>query len=64
MINRSQMDKLPFVGPDGTEHSYFENHSTRIGLAGKYVQYKLAIGAVNNIGTPRITEVCVVTDEQ
>ena len=56
------LEKLPFTGPDGTENTYYENHSTLVTITGKYIQYKLAIGAINNIGTPRITEVCLETE--
>lgn len=57
-----ELKKLPFVGSDGTAKTYYENGTTVSGLDGKFVQYKLAIGAINNIGTPRITEVCLETE--
>lgn len=57
-----ELEKRPFVGPDGTENTYYKNHSTLVGITGKYVQYKLVIGATNNIGTPRITEVGLKTE--
>jgi len=56
------LEKLPFIGPDCTKDTYYKNGDAIFGISGKFVQYKLAIGATNNIGTPRITEVCLETE--
>ena len=53
----TELENTGFVGPDGTDQSYYENGDSVTNLTGRYVQYRLAIGAINNIGTPRITEV-------
>ncbi len=51
----------PWIGPDGNG-SWLENGSrvAADAAAGRWVQYRLTLGAVNGCGTPRITEVRVV----
>ncbi len=51
------LQSLPFAGPDGTEGSSYENGEHIAGQPGRYVQYRLYLGAINGIGTPRITSV-------
>ena len=58
------LKQIPFVGPDQTEKSYYENQAAVHGIRGRYVQYRLALGAINNIGTPRITSVTLETAPQ
>ena len=48
----------PWIGPAG-EESWFENAQglkAALGV-GKWVQYRLALGATNSLSTPRVTEV-------
>ncbi len=48
---------LPFTGPEGTTGSFYENGQPLTGHIGRFVQYRLAIGAKSGIGTPRITSI-------
>ena len=58
--SESELGQAVWIGPDGAD-SWFENEQ---GLPesikmGAYVQYRLALGAVNGGSTPRVTEVSV-----
>jgi len=57
-----ELESKPFLGPVATKDSWYENAGEVSGIRGKYVQYKLAIGALNSIGTPRITSVWLETE--
>ena len=57
---RAEMERATWVGPEGA-NTWFEN-CTRVpatGRSGGWVQYRLALGAINSGRTPRVTEVCV-----
>lgn len=57
--NKEELNCKPFIGPDRTEKSYYRDGDV-IELSSKkcrYVQYTLALGAVNSINTPRIYSV-------
>ncbi len=61
---RENLQKSPWIGPEG-EGSWFENHQKVQAQegTGAWVQYRLALGAINSISTPRVTEVGVYYDE-
>lgn len=50
----------PWTGPEG-EGSWYENAQAvdAVACAGRWVQYRLALGATNSCGTPRVTEIDV-----
>jgi len=50
-----------FVGPDGTADTRFEcgQEIPSALIAGKFVQIKLFIGAVNSGDSPRVTEIFI-----
>ena len=52
------LEKAIWMGPDGPE-SWFDNHQAVAAktFAGKWAQYRLALGAMNSGGTPRVTAV-------
>ena len=52
------LDSAGWSGPDGTGNTWLENGDQPI-LEGRWVQYQLAIGALNSLGTPRVTEVAI-----
>lgn len=48
----------PWLGPDGTQDSHFTGDTGDCDLAvGPFVQYRLALGAVNAVATPRLESV-------
>ena len=55
---REALENAPFVGCDGTENSRFDREQP-IQRAGRFMQIKLFLGAVNSGSTPRITEIYV-----
>ena len=60
--SRDALEKAKFTGPDGTEKTHYTNGGEVDATAtkGNYVQYQLALGAINSMSTPRI---CAVTLE-
>jgi hypothetical protein len=58
--SKEALAKSPWIGPAGPG-SWFENGQavSPRSLAGEWVQYRLALGAINAVATPRITEVVV-----
>jgi hypothetical protein len=53
----AELEQSPWIGAEG-EGSWFENHQEmRSQRAGAWIQYRLALGAVNGGSTPRVTEV-------
>jgi len=55
-----KLSTLPFTGPDGTEDSFYQNGQQLVDHSGRYIQYRLALGAKSGIGTPRITSIYLV----
>lgn len=57
--SREALESAPFTGPDGTDKTRFEKGEAidKKLIAGKWMQIKLFIGAVNSGNTPRITEI-------
>ena len=55
---KEALEKAEWIGPGGG-NSWFDNHQKVEGKAwaGKWIQYRLALGALNSGGTPRITQV-------
>ena len=51
-----------WAGPDGEDSWYEEPRPAAVPGAGPWVQYRLALGAANGGGTPRVTEVRVGID--
>ncbi|MFF2653935.1 FG-GAP repeat domain-containing protein [Streptomyces sp. NPDC058045] len=48
----------PWLGPDGTPDTHFTDDAGGCDLqAGRFLQYRLALGAVNAVATPRIESV-------
>ena len=59
--SRAQLEQAAWTGPDGQD-SWYDNGAV-VGLDTKpWVQYRLALGATNSLGTPRLTEVVVEFD--
>ncbi|WP_168735695.1 FG-GAP repeat domain-containing protein [Cohnella fermenti] len=51
-------------GPDGTADSWYGNGAeSSAPLAGPWIQYKLALGALNSGGTPRVSEIRLIYDQ-
>ena len=58
--DRSELDQAEWRGPkDG--QSWYENGQevSEEGQNGRWIQYRLALGALNSCGTPRVSEVAV-----
>jgi hypothetical protein len=57
---KERLAGAPWVGPDGAG-TWFANGQAmdRAGLAGRWLQYRLALGAANGLSTPRVTEVSI-----
>ena len=55
---KEDLEHAPWIGPEG-EESWFDNHREAQAeeWTGRWVQYRLALGAVNSGSTPRVTEV-------
>jgi len=55
------LEQPAWQGQDGTAESWFENGQSTAAIrqSGRWVQYRLALGAVNGGNSPRITEVRV-----
>ncbi|MBO9607165.1 MAG: VCBS repeat-containing protein [Paenibacillaceae bacterium] len=58
--SREQLAMAVWCGPDG-QADWFENgqSAARMPLAGQWIQYRLALGAVNGGNSPRVTEIRV-----
>lgn len=56
---RSGLASTPWRGPAGDETSWFQNGGAVDGVAGRWVQYHLALGSHNSVNTPRVIEVRV-----
>lgn len=56
---QEDLESAPFVGPDGTEMSRFENGQAIPAalVRGPYFEIRLYLGAVNSGNTPRVTEI-------
>ena len=56
---QEDLASAPFVGPDGTEMSRFENGQAIPAalVRGPYFEIRLYLGAVNSGNTPRVTEI-------
>jgi len=54
--SRDALGQATFTGPDGTAHTSYSNGATIAAnaLQGRYVQYQLALGAINSLSTPRV----------
>ncbi|RAV19617.1 FG-GAP repeat domain-containing protein [Paenibacillus contaminans] len=59
--SREELEQAAWQGPDGTAEAWFENGQSAADVrqAGRWVQYRLALGAVNGGNSPRVTEVWV-----
>lgn len=57
---RDALPQAQWTGPDGPG-SWLANHQPvhDAAFAGKWIQYRLALGAVNGVSSPRIAEVSV-----
>jgi hypothetical protein len=55
------LDRSPWMGPGGAAGAWFTGSWAEPagGLGGTWMQYRLALGAVNGCGTPRVSEVSV-----
>ncbi len=54
------LEGKPFVGPDGTENTSFQcGEAIRFAGGSRCFQYRLALGAVNSVSTPRIESVII-----
>ena len=51
------LERAAWHGPDGEDTWYEAPQSVSVSGAGPWVQYRLALGAANGGGTPRVTEV-------
>lgn len=60
---REDLSKRAWLGADG-ENTWLDNNQSFCGreYAGQWVQYRLALGAVNGGSTPRVKEVNIVYD--
>ena len=47
-----------WMGPKGPQ-SWFNNEQSVPKTSGKWVQYRLALGAINGLSTPRVSEVTI-----
>ena len=57
---REDLALAPWQGPGSSQDAWFENGaSVDLYPGGRWVQYRLALGAINSGSTPRITEVSV-----
>lgn len=57
--NKDILENKKFTGPDGTEKTVYADGG-EIAIAagrGRYVQYQIALGAINSMSTPRISAV-------
>ncbi|WP_409344256.1 FG-GAP repeat domain-containing protein [Paenibacillus sp. MBLB4367] len=61
---REELEHAAWQGPDGTVEAWFDNGQGAPGLrqTGRWVQYRLALGAVNGGNSPRVTEVRVESE--
>jgi len=50
------LDSAFWSGPDSSSETWFED-GQHVTMTGRWVQYKLALGAYNSLGTPRLTKV-------
>jgi len=57
---KEKLQGAPWVGPAGPG-TWFNNHDEVQGraFAGKWIAYRLALGATNSVASPRVTEVAV-----
>lgn len=53
---REDLEDAAWIGPDGAE-TWFETSGNRLAIHGNWIQYRLAIGALNSLRTPRVTEI-------
>ena len=54
------LGQATWQGPTGPGSWYEQSAAaSNLGVSGSWVQYRLALGAINGGRTPRITEVCV-----
>jgi len=55
---REELDELPWLGPEGPGTWFACCDNVRSGtIRGRWLQYRLVLGAVNSCGTPRVTAV-------
>ncbi|MCC7263430.1 MAG: VCBS repeat-containing protein [Candidatus Latescibacteria bacterium] len=59
---RAGLDQAPWQGPDG-QGSWWRNYQQVRGMKGKWVQYRLALGARQCGASPRVREVAIFYDE-
>ncbi len=58
---RERLGETTWSGPTG-DTSWFENKDRLPNRAGRWIQYRLALGARNGCGSPRVTQVRVIYD--
>ena len=62
---RDELNQTAFTGPDGSAATWYERgEQIRQPATGRLVQYRLALGAVNSLNTPRITAVTLTGEEE
>jgi hypothetical protein len=62
--SREELEQAVWQGPGGAAEAWFENGQSAADVrqAGRWVQYRLALGAVNGGNSPRVTEVWVESE--
>ncbi|QNK57074.1 VCBS repeat-containing protein [Paenibacillus sp. PAMC21692] len=62
--SEADLNGAPWIGKNGADSWFEKNGETVVGsLSGKWVQYRLALGAVNSGSTPRVSEVAIMLGE-
>jgi hypothetical protein len=63
--SKGQLAGAAWVGPGGPGTWFGEGQALGGAVpAGRWLQYRLALGATNGVSTPRVTEVCIEYVEQ
>ncbi|WP_427892038.1 FG-GAP-like repeat-containing protein [Kribbella sp. GL6] len=58
--DEAALGTAPWTGPDGSADTHFTDDSPCDLPLGRFAQYRLTLGAVNAVATPRITSVALV----
>ncbi|WP_409344261.1 FG-GAP repeat domain-containing protein [Paenibacillus sp. MBLB4367] len=64
--SREELEHAEWQGPDGSPDTWFGNGQQAANMRqnGRFVQYRLALGAVNGGNSPRVTEVAVESENR
>jgi FG-GAP-like repeat len=54
---RDDLSRAPWTGPEGAGSWFAKPAAVPPGVAGRWVQYRLALGATNGVASPRVREV-------